>query len=150
MKMKYITALLILVAPLFLMGQKGENTLLPEADVLFHNDKIIYLVSFDTPLPIVPVTYPQAYQMEYLHTGMPRPADFDDKQAMLHYLSQISLADASNDELLFFLRTAALYKIWVGIGFLSETIDVQPGLKQLIENGPPSISYKALKVMEIK
>jgi hypothetical protein len=82
--------------------------------------------------------------------GMPRPADFDDKQAMLHYLSQISLADASNDELLFFLRTAALYKIWVGIGFLSETIDVRPGLKQLIENGPPSISSMALKVMEIK
>lgn len=150
MKMKYITALLILVAPLFLMGQKGENTLLPEADVLFRNDKIIYLISHDTYLPIIPLTWPQAYQMEYSHPGMSRPADFDDKQAMLHYLSEISLADASNDELLLFLHSAALYKIWVGIGYMSKTVDLTPELQQLSENASSEISNLASKVMEIK
>jgi hypothetical protein len=150
MKMKYITALLILVAPLFLMGQKGENTLLPEADVLFHKDKIIYLISFDTPLPLVPVTYPQAYQMEYLHTGMPGSVDFDDQQSMIQYLGQISLTDVTHDDLLLFLRAAALYKIWVGIGYVSETVDLKPELQQLSENASSEISNLALKVMEIK
>lgn len=148
--MKYFAALLMLAFPLTLLGQDRANTLLPEADVLFRNEKIIYLISHDTYLPIIPLTWPQAYQMEYLHTGMPHSVYFGDQQSLLQYLGQISLADASHDDLLLFLRAAALYKIWVGIGYVSETVDLKPELHQLSENASSEISNMASKVMEIK
>lgn len=148
--MKYFAALLVLALPLTLLGQNRANTLLPEADVLFRNEKIIYLISHDTYLPIIPLTWPQAYQMEYSHPGMSRPADFENKQAMLQYLREISLADANRDELLLFLRSAALCKIWLGIGYISETVDLEPKLQQLYENASSEISNLASKVMEIE
>jgi hypothetical protein len=69
---------------------------------------------------------------------------------MIQYLGQISLTDVTHDDLLLFLRAAALYKIWVGIGYVSETVDLKPELQQLSENASSEISILALKVMEIK
>ncbi len=148
--MKYFAALLVLAFPLTFLGQNSANTLLPEADVLFRNEKIIYLISHDTYLPIIPLTWPQAYQMEYFDTSIPHKVDFDDRQSILQYLADESLADAAIDEMLLFLRAAALYKIWVGIGYVKDTIDVQPLLKLLSENASPVIASKALQVMKIK
>jgi hypothetical protein len=102
-------ALLLLLFPLISMSQKRVS-LLPMADVVFHEKSIIYLIHPDENIRVEPLSFPQKYQTEYLHTK-PQKVQFENMQTMLGYLLTTKTEQLDNDDAMLFLRALTLYKI---------------------------------------
>lgn len=102
-------ALLLLLLPLISMSQKRVS-LLPMADVVFHEKSIIYLIHPDEIIRFEPLSFPQKYQTEYLHTK-PQKVQFENMQMMLRYLLTTSTEQLDYDDAMLFLRALTLYKI---------------------------------------
>ena len=143
---KYFIFLLLLF-PLISMGQKGIS-LLPEADVVFHEKTIFFLIPYDVNEAIEPLSFPRIYQTEFLQT-IPRNAHFDDLDAMLQYLLTTSLEQADHDESILFLRALALYKIRNKSDAKNLPADLVNSLKYFVGHSDETIAFFAKQILKI-
>ncbi|MCK9453147.1 MAG: hypothetical protein M0Q90_15740 [Bacteroidales bacterium] len=139
--------LLLLLFPLISMGQKGLS-LLPKADVKFHEKTIIYLIPFDANESIAPLSFPQVFRTEYLHT-MPHKARFDDLETMLQYLLTINPEQTDYDESILFLRAMAFYKIRSKNMTLKMPAELDSSLKHFAKHSDETIAFFAKQILEI-
>lgn len=143
---KYFILMLVLF-PLITMGQE-EVSLLPNADVIFHEKTIIYLIPFDANVSIVPLSFPQIYQTEYFQT-MPRKARYDELESMLKYLLTTSPEQTNYDESIHFLRAAALYKIRNMNNTVKLPTELDSNLKQFAKHSDETIAFFAKQILKI-
>jgi hypothetical protein len=139
--------LILLLFPLITMGQK-EVSLLPNADVIFHEKTIIYLIPFDANVSIVPLSFPQIYQTEYYQT-MPRKARYDELGSMLKYLLATRPEYTDYDESILFLRAMALYKIRSKNMTLKLPTELDSSLKHFIKHPDKNIAFFAKQILKI-
>ncbi|MDY0077756.1 MAG: hypothetical protein RBR87_10840 [Bacteroidales bacterium] len=139
--------LILLLFPLISMGQKGVS-LLPSADVIFHEKTIFYIIPFDANEAVAPLSFPQIYRTEYLQT-VPRDAHFDKLESMLQYLLTTSPEFTDYDESIFLLRALALYKIRNENKAVKLPAELDSSLKQFAKHPDETIAFFAKQILEI-
>jgi hypothetical protein len=75
---------------------------------------------------------------------------FNDKSKLLDYLNNPSFEGSAREDTLLFLRTVALYKIWLSIGYLTNEVEQDIQLQKFIEQNNTAIALIAKQVANIE
>lgn len=150
MKIKIYVIFIMILFPVIVVGQNRDTCLTPMADVIFKKGIIYYVIHNDADVQLEPLIFPQTYQIAHNTSSTLCQVHFTNKSDLLDYLNNVSFEGSERKDTILFLRAVALYKIWSGIGYLTDKVEQDVQLQKFTEHNDTAVAEIAKQVANIE